>query len=114
MLNATTMGSSPDAKHTRPIFITDLNDDDTASSTDNDEYVPRHEKSPLVASVRVDPEPYAASGRLPEDVYERTLPPVRLALRKALVRCVEWESGVLGRWQVRLLLPFTVPRSLLV
>ena len=76
----------PPSKLAHSIHITDLSNDydDTASSTDNDEY-----------------DDSLAAGRLPEEVYEKTLSPVRLSLRKALVRCVEWESAVLGRWQVR-------------
>jgi hypothetical protein len=45
--------------------------------------------------------PCVAAGILPAEVYESSLSPLRLALRKVLVRCVEWESQVVGRWQVR-------------
>ena len=72
----------PPSKLAHSIHIADLSNDD--DDTDNDEY-----------------DDSLAAGRLPEEVYEKTLSPVRLSLRKALVRCVEWESAVLGRWQVR-------------
>ncbi|KAI0031597.1 hypothetical protein K488DRAFT_36128, partial [Vararia minispora EC-137] len=44
---------------------------------------------------------HVAAGRLPDEVYESTLSPLRLCLRKVLVGCVEWESEVLGGWQLR-------------
>jgi hypothetical protein len=42
-----------------------------------------------------------AAGRLPEEVYENMLPWWRLALRRKCVAMVEWESQVIGEWQVR-------------
>lgn len=43
-----------------------------------------------------------AAGRLPEDVYTNTLPWWRAALRRKCVVVVEWESEIIGKWQVRL------------
>jgi hypothetical protein len=48
--------------------------------------------------------PRVAAGRLPEEVYANTLPWWRAALRRKCVEVVEWESEILGRWQVRFLL----------
>jgi len=42
-----------------------------------------------------------AAGRLPEEVYANTLPWWRAALRRKCVAVVEWESEVIGEWQVR-------------
>jgi len=42
-----------------------------------------------------------AAGRFPEDVYTNTLPSWRAALRRKFVAVVEWESRVIGEWQVR-------------
>jgi hypothetical protein len=42
------------------------------------------------------------AGRLPEDVYTNTLPWWRAALRRKCVVVVEWESEIIGKWQVRL------------
>ena len=41
-----------------------------------------------------------SAGRLPEEVYVSTLPRWRNALRRRLVSCVEWETGVLASMQV--------------
>lgn len=41
------------------------------------------------------------AGRLPEEVYTSTLNWWRAAVRRRLVRIVEWESGVLAKVQVR-------------
>jgi hypothetical protein len=46
--------------------------------------------------------PSIAAGRLPEDVYTYTLPWWRAALRRKCVAVVEYESEVIGKWQVRL------------
>jgi hypothetical protein len=46
-----------------------------------------------------------AAGRLPEYVYTNTLPWWRAALRRKCVTVVEWESEIIGKWQVRLFLP---------
>jgi hypothetical protein len=43
----------------------------------------------------------AAAGRLPEEVYANMLPGWRAALRRRCVAVVEWESEVIGKWQVR-------------
>jgi hypothetical protein len=43
----------------------------------------------------------AAAGRLPEEVYANMLPGWRAALRRRCVDVVEWESEVIGKWQVR-------------
>ena len=45
------------------------------------------------------------AGRLPEDVYTNTLPWWRAALRRKCVVVVEWESEIIGKWQVRLSSP---------
>ncbi|KAI0253432.1 hypothetical protein BJV78DRAFT_1302210 [Lactifluus subvellereus] len=42
-----------------------------------------------------------AAGRLPEEVYTKTLPWWRAALRRKCVAVVEWESKVIAKWQVR-------------
>ena len=41
-----------------------------------------------------------AAGRLPEEVYERTLSWWRAGIRRAILRNVEWESRVLAAMQV--------------
>lgn len=45
-----------------------------------------------------------AAGRLPEEVYERTLSWWRAGLRRVIMRNIEWESKVLATMQVCLLL----------
>ena len=57
------------------------------------------------------------AGRLPEEVYANTLPWWRAALRRKCVAVVEWETEVIGEWQVRpfvifLFLLFFLPRLL--
>ncbi|THH18859.1 hypothetical protein EW146_g2215 [Bondarzewia mesenterica] len=47
-----------------------------------------------------------AAGRLSEEVYSSNLPWWRAAVRSKLVRCVEWESGVLARVQERVRTPW--------
>src|SRR5579863_7669038 len=47
----------------------------------------------------------AAAGRLPEEVYANMLPSWRVALRRKCLSVVEWESEVIGEWQVR---PFVI------
>ena len=42
-----------------------------------------------------------AAGRLPEEVYTNMLPSWRAAIRRKCVAVVEWESEVIGKWQVR-------------
>lgn len=44
---------------------------------------------------------HVAAGRLPEEVYERTLTPWRAAVRRRLVQAVEWESRIIAAMQVR-------------
>ena len=56
---------------------------------------------------------HVPAGCLPDEAYENALPPIRLAVRKALVRCVEWESQVLGRWQVCLTASVLIAYSLI-
>ena len=51
-----------------------------------------------------------AAGRLPEEVYASTLPRWRNALRRKLVSCVEWETGVLASMQVCLFFGFARSR----
>ena len=47
-----------------------------------------------------------------EEVYTRTLDPWRAAIRRAIVRNVEWESGVIASMQVRALpCPYSAPSS---
>ncbi|KAI0072156.1 PAP2-domain-containing protein [Panus rudis PR-1116 ss-1] len=46
------------------------------------------------------------AGRLPDEVYERTLPWWRAALRKKILGNVEWESEVLASMQKRVRTPF--------
>lgn len=47
-----------------------------------------------------------SAGRLPEEVYVSTLPRWRNALRRRLVSCVEWETGVLASMQDRVRTPW--------
>jgi hypothetical protein len=41
------------------------------------------------------------AGRLPEEVYTNMLPWWRAALRRKCVAVVEWETEIIGKWQVR-------------
>ncbi|EMD34637.1 hypothetical protein CERSUDRAFT_116813 [Gelatoporia subvermispora B] len=44
---------------------------------------------------------HLAAGRLPEEVYERTLSPWRAAVRRRLVQTVEWESEIIAAMQAK-------------
>ncbi|OBZ77994.1 hypothetical protein A0H81_02685 [Grifola frondosa] len=59
--------------------------------TSNDEQTGSSDEHPLLV---------AGAGRLPEDVYERTLVWWRAAIRRTIVKSVAWESKVLAGMQV--------------
>ncbi|VDB87849.1 unnamed protein product [Peniophora sp. CBMAI 1063] len=83
------------------IDVADLYDEDTDTSTDGDAQETLIEK--IAPEVHVEGAgSHVPAGCLPDEAYENALPPIRLAVRKRLVRCVEWESRVLGRWQAKL------------
>ena len=67
--------------------------------------------APLPDYPPVDHTESVAAGRLPEEVYAKTLPWWRAALRAKCVEVVEWESEVIGKWQVRL--PFSLKLSVI-
>ncbi|KAI0317450.1 hypothetical protein OF83DRAFT_1058645 [Amylostereum chailletii] len=91
-------------------------DDVTESSQAGSEYPsPISEKTTAffsdnhVAGIHVGPDGEqvgVAAGRLPEEVYANTMSGWRNALRKKLVRCVEWESVVLAGWQGKVRRPW--------
>lgn len=71
-----------------------LDDSDSlASGNDNDS------EDTLLDSVK-DGELNAQPGRLPDEVYERTLAWWRASIRRVLVNNLEWESALLARMQV--------------
>ena len=81
------------------VDVADLYDEDTDTSVDGDGLEALVEK--IAPEVHVEAAgTHVPAGCLPDEAYEKALPPIRLAVRKALVRCVEWESQVLGHWQV--------------
>lgn len=90
-----TVRMNPSKLH-QSIDVADLYDEDTDVSTDGDAFETLIEK--IAPEVHV--EANVPAGCLPDEAYENSLPPIRLAVRRVLVRCVEWESQVLGRWQV--------------
>ena len=94
------------------IDVADLYDEDTDASTNGDALETMVEK--IAPEVHVEAAgAHVPAGCLPDEAYENALPPIRLAVRKALVRCVEWESQVLGRWQVCLTASVPIAYSLI-